>query len=318
METINNSKVKRSLATKCVIGFIGTLFFGAIVLSALTQINAYTSLCAVGDDTCIITKMQSIRDWRDGQQKVHNDAVLKIEEDTKQQLTSLKKMMSAGGVAKQAQEGKLENVDPDLLGAIKKSLTFVPQALAENDPNDESKSVVNTTFIEPQVSISQNAYAPNRYQAILAKVGSPYANIPIDQYCSVAGVDVKHCDMLLGIAQAESQNGKDFTSITKSKKEAITLGQTYYFNPVGLTDLSHYKKGVNHKVPDTNGFYLKKFDSWESFWSWFPGFMKDSDTWKLLDKSRVGELNSCWKHGNACGGDEDEWSDAAQGFINKI
>lgn len=81
----------------------------------------------------------------------------------------------------------------------------------------------------------------------------------------------------------ESQVGKDFTSVKFGKQKAIEMGKAIYFNPVGKTDVKNFRKiaGVVKKVPDSNGFYLRKFESWDAFWRWFPRDMKENGRDKL-------------------------------------
>lgn len=180
-----STKNKVSIGVKCLIGFIGTISVGAILMSAFMAINGYMSNCAVGDDVCLEKQLLSYRAMLIEEDNRHKETRGKLED----MANALKPMFSTGYTTKQAQEGKMENVDPKLQDAFKSKLTFIPQALADTSTQEEipaQNSTINTSS--------------GRYTRVLAKLGSPFAEVPIDTYCTEAGITISFCDVLVGIS----------------------------------------------------------------------------------------------------------------------
>ena len=185
-----------------VLGVIAVLF-GAV------QLNEYShgrlDFCFKDQITCATEKMDSIRANRDAVAKERNDFVTEYNKGTVEwnyqedaKIEAIKDTLPAGYVSDLIKKEDYKNVPKTILERV---LT-IPQVSAN--------SVETQTNPSSEVSLSVvPAYSPLRYKKVLEDLKSPYANVPIAQYCTNAGLDEYHCDVLIGIAQRESQSGKD-------------------------------------------------------------------------------------------------------------
>lgn len=285
---MKNVLIKIALA----IGVTGCLY----IVGLLTTTDHYW--CFKDRDTCTIEEMKYWRDIKDKQLTEENDrhaqqvATINAYYND-QKINPLKDTLSAAAVLKEVKEGDKRNVPSEFFTLRG---TLLPKAFADSLPTDQG----NTKTL--------------RYQAVLTSVGSPYANVDIESGCIQAGVTQYQCDILVAIAQSESQSGKDFRSISKTKEEAIVLGQTYYHNPVGIKDLRvETERERNH--PDENGMYLRRFGSWEEFWNFYPTHMKKA----YFDRGGTtpASISKCYVRGD-CVYVKPAWVYRVQSFINKI
>lgn len=290
----------------------------ALYLTALVATSDHY-WCFKDKDTCTIEEIdywraekevtiQQIKQRADEQLASANDYY-----DNKK-INPLKLTLSAAAVIKEAREGDKRNVPQDFF-TLKNSL--VPIAHADENRGD---GWINDVEIKDQDSIStaQGSKKPLRYQALLTSVGSPYANVDIESHCLNAKLNQIQCDLLVGIAQAESQSGTDFKCDYKTKAEAIQLGQNAYHNPVGIKD---FRDDGIKKNPDANGCYLWMFPSWDAFWEWFPQKMIISYAWNKQGAD-VSYMSGCWvkgkdKKGN-CLPPAKSWEHRVESFINKL
>lgn len=304
---MKNLLIKIALA----IGVTGCLY----VVALLTTTDHYW--CFKDRDTCTIDEMKHWREVKDKQLTQENDrhatTVATINDYyNEQKINPLKLTLSAGAVIKEAKEGDKRNIPQDFL-TLRSSL--VPIAHADN-----GDGWIKDVEIKDQDSITtaQGSKKPLRYQALLTSVGSPYADVDIESHCSNAKLSIVQCDLLVGIAQAESQSGTDFKCDYKSKDAAITLGQNAYHNPVGIKD---FRDDGIKKNPDANGCYLWMFPSWDAFWEWFPQKMIKSYAWDRQGAD-VSYMSGCWVKGkNKSGGclpPAKSWEHRVESFTSKI
>lgn len=233
--------------------------------------------CFKDHDTCSIEVMNYYRDIRDQKIKDENDRHTKTMATINtyyndQKINPIKTTLSAGKVIEEYKKGNKQNV-PEGFVALRQAFG-IPQAYASTGdtildaPNSHSNiESAGITRWAKQISVG-------RYGKVLANLGSPYASVSIEQYCNREGISEQGCDILVGIAHAESTSGTNFKCNWKTTDEAIKLGQSYYFNPVGRFNGSYYLNG--RKVPDENGCYLQKFSSWDDFWAFYANKMANN------------------------------------------
>lgn len=284
----------KSILFKIVLA-IGTTL--AIYVIAIVATSDY-QFCFQDSDTCTINKIITYRNERDQKLKEEDDrhaqqvaAINGYYND--QKINPLKNTLSAAAVLKEVKEGDKRNVPSEFFTLRG---TLLPKAFADSLPIDQ----VNTK--------------PLRYQAVLTSVGSPYANVDIEAGCTKAGITQYQCDILVAIAHSESSSGTNFRSVTKTREEAIELGQNYYHNPVGIKDLRpETERERNH--PDENGMYLRRFGSWEEFWNFYPAHMKVA----YFDKggNTPASISKCYVRGD-CVYVKPAWVSRVESFINKI
>lgn len=296
----------------------------ALYLTALVATSDHY-WCFKDKDTCTIDEIdywraekemtiQQIKQRADEQLANANDYY-----DNKK-INPLKLTLSAAAVIKEAREGDKRNVPQDFF-TLKNSL--VPIAHADENRGD---GWINDVEIKDQDSIStaQGSKKPLRYQALLTSVGSPYANVDIESYCLDAKLTQYQCDILVGIAHSESASGTNFVSTKLPREDAIRLGKEVYHNPVGLKkcieikfmDKSPFSDEPYEastacpeptKIPDENGMWIQKYDSWEVFWITYTHQMKDryfdrgadspaSISWSYVGKPGNGQNKSAWIH----------------------
>lgn len=291
-----------------------TVLVGAVLLNEYSK-NPL-AWCFKDRNLCIIDAMERYRDARDA-----NEAALKQQMVDNQNyynplINQLKPMLDGATIENELKAGRKENVPA---GIISLRNALIPQAMAAS--GDVITSDISLS--EPEKKFSGgirfgNAIPVGRYGEVLAEIGSPYASVPVEQYCNKAGIPERGCDLLLGIAHAESKSGTDFKCNYKTWEAAVKLGQTVYFNPVGIFNGSYYN---GRKVPDINGCYLQQFKSWDDFWEFYTNKMAnnmynfkdrtevytmylryvkgDFTTWDSLSQSRKDQvLNTPWVRAN--------------------
>ncbi len=300
---MKNLLIKIALA----IGVTGCLY----VVALLTTTDHYW--CFKDRDTCTIDEMKHWREVKDKQLTQENDrhatTVATINDYyNEQKINPLKLTLSAGAVIKEAKEGDKRNIPQDFL-TLRSSL--VPIAHADN-----GDGWIKDVEIKDQdsITIAQGSKKPLRYQALLTSVGSPYADVDIESSCEKVGVEQAQCDILVGIANSESNSGTNFVCSGKTREEAIELGQGYYHNPVGIKDLRAVtERERNH--PDSNGCYLRRFSSFNEFWSFYPAHMKKA----YFDKGALTapQISKCYVRGD-CRVVKPSWVYRVESFINKI
>lgn len=290
-----------------VIGVAVSLYLSAMVATS----GHYW--CFKDKDTCTI---EEIEYWRGLKEQTNNELTARYNEQMaksndyfdNKKINPLKLTLSASAVIKEAKEGDKRNVPAEFF-TLKNSL--VPIAHADN-----GDGWIKDVEIKDQDSITtaQGSKKPLRYQALLTSVGSPYADVDIESSCEKAGVEQAQCDILVGIANSESNSGTNFVCSGKTREEAIELGQGYYHNPVGIKDLRAVtERERNH--PDSNGCYLRRFSSFNEFWSFYPAHMKKA----YFDKGALtaSQISKCYVRGD-CRVVKPSWVYRVESFTNKI
>lgn len=265
--------------------------------------------CTKSHDECLQDQIEKERDVTlskdaafEKQIKDIQDLKIKFDTDQAAKINGYKADQTQGWGADQKSKGQLQNVYPEML---KQSPLTMAIPTAEADTTIDSEISLNT---EKAVSIN-----PDRYTAVLASYHSPYQGVPIEKYCNDAGLVQWRCDIMVGIAQQESQMGKDYHCVQQTDKHAVELGQTYYFNPMGLK-----YPGEKGRSMDFNGCFVRKFESWDDFWQFMPrSFMDPSMAYYIGYWSTVKELSGIWKNGNINNTDK-EWYGTVSGVVNKI
>lgn len=302
-----------------ILGAVLLVIVGAAVYMGATG-NFSQKQCNLSHDACLIQAADDERKIRDTfidgknqeliefTQKV-NAEINEQENKSKVIINGYKDQLSPPTIESEYKANRLQNVPDRLLQFM------VPQAQASTNASEEvslNTEEAKSTYMAIQIDTEP---AEGRYRAVLAKYDAPYKNLPIDQYCNEAGMSQRDCDVMVAIAQQESQMGKDFTCTQQTKAHAIELGQTYYFNPMGLMDAKvHWKNG--RKSMDFNGCYIRKFDSWEAFWKFMPkSFMDPSMRYYVGNWNTVEELSGIWVTGNKKTPNE-PWYKTVNGVLN--
>ena len=282
-----------------VLGVIAVLF-GAVALNEYSK-NPL-AWCFKDRNVCILEAMQQYRDARDA----NEEALKKQISDNKNYydplINQLKPMLDGATIESELKAGRKENVPS---GIISLRDALFPKAYAAS----------GETMNEVSLSVNSgirfgNVIPVGRYGKVLAEIGSPYASVPVEQYCNKAGIPEKGCDLLLGIAQAESNSGTNFRCNWKSWEEAVKLGQTVYFNPVGRFDGQYYPNGK--KIPDENGCYLQKFGSWDKFWEFYTDRMANN-IYNFKDREEVYSMYLLYVKGEAT-----PWGSLSQDRKNEV
>lgn len=304
-----NTNPMKTILTKCAVAVgVGVCLY---LLAFIFGTEHYW--CFKDQDTCAVEEMNHYRNVRDEKLKQENEqhminvtAINAYYNDKK--INPLKVTLSAGAVIKEAKEGDRRNIPEELL-TLKNVLVPIAQA-------DNGDGWTQDVEIKDQSSITkdQSTEKTLRYQAVLNSVGSPYANIDIESGCNTAGVTEYQCDILVAIAQSESGSGNNFKSDFLARDEAINLGQNFYHNPVGIKDLRP-KEERERSHPDENGMYLRRFESWEAFWQWYPSHMKAA----YFDRggSTPAIISKCYVRGD-CKITKPSWVHRVESFISKI
>lgn len=301
--------------------------FGAVaVLGVMVLLNELGSgrinLCFKDSLVCTLEEIEDLRDERDAITDANNEMVSKINADTVEvnkkyddRIEEKKLKLPASFVSEMIEKEIYKDVPKSIL----RKVLDIPEAKADaTKPGDislnteavKSFSVVTPIDTEP---------AQNRYTAVLAKYNAPYKNVNIEKYCNDASMLQRDCDVMVAIAQQESQMGKDFHCVQQTKAYAITLGQTYYHNPMGLSDAKvHYKnyKQTGKKNADFQGCFIRKFDSWEDFWRFMPqSFMDKSMRYYVGNWNTVEELSGIWVNGKKSSPSE-AWYKTVKSVLN--
>ena len=299
-----------------VLGVIGILF-GAV------QLNEYShgrlDFCFKDQITCATDKMEGIRANRDAVTKDRNDFVTQYNKETVEfnatedaKLEAIKDTLPAGFVSDLIKKQDYKNVPKSIIEKL------APQAQASEVVEEKvQEPIVWPSMQEPvqqQVTLStEESYSPLRYKAVLTALKSPYADVPIAQYCQQAGLALRECDIMVGIGQQESQSGKDYHCIQQTDAHAIELGQTYYFNPMGLK-----YPGEKGRDMDFQGCFIRKFESWDDFWKFMPkSFLNTDMAYYIGYWDTVSELSGIWKNGKIVNPDTD-WTNTVTGMLTKI
>lgn len=243
------------------------ILFGAV--SLIEYSKNPLAWCFKDKSQCAIDAMNNLRNARDTQEKHLKQAILDNQNYYNPIINSLKPTLDGATIEAEIKAGRKENVPEGILSFRN---LLIPKA------NAASGDVMNEISLSDNKPYTGgirfgNAIPVGRYGEVLAELGSPYAAVPIEQYCNKEQIPVAGCDILVGIAHAESGSGTNFKCNWKTREEAIRLGQSIYFNPVGRF-VGSYVNG--RKVPDENGCYLEKFASWEAFWEFYTNRMANN------------------------------------------
>ena len=285
-------------------------------LGALISLAYGFDYCGKSSDECLQDKIEHERQVTISQDsnfeqqiKAIQDVKIKFDNDQSAKINGYKEKQTQGWGAEQKKKGQLQNVFPEMLK--QSPISFIPEAKA--DITIDSEITLNT---EKAVSIN-----PDRYTSVLATYNAPYQGVPIERYCNEAGLVQWRCDIMVGIAQQESQMGKDFHCIQQTLEHSIELGQNYYHNPSGLSDINvHYKNyaTTGKKNADFQGCFIRKFDSWDAFWQFMPKSFMDPDMrYYVGNWSNVRTLSGIWVNGHSSQPNQ-SWIDTVVGVVNKI
>lgn len=312
MSTQSTVPTTKKPAMYFIKGFLLTCLFGVVVGAIfMAMFSKGVTQCESKDhDQCILQAIDMERKDRDAFKEAREQEIANFVSQKNAEITAYvtakdatiegyKDQLKPETIEQEYKANRLQNVPSRLLKLM------VPEAKA--DSSEVSLSKEPTAAPLPVV--------PNRYTAVLAKYNAPYKDVNIEQYCKDAGMAQRDCDVMVAVAQAESQMGKDFYCVQQTKAHAIELGQTYYHNPMGLMDASvHWKNG--RKTMDFQGCYLRKFDSWDAFWKFMPqSFMNPSMRYYVGNWHTVEELSGIWVTGNK-DTPVDYWYKAVNGVLN--
>ncbi len=245
------------------------LFFVLIALNEYSKDPL--AWCFESKSKCALAAMEKLRKERDSRDAQLKQQIAENQAHFNPKISAIKLTLDGATIQEELQAGRKENVPEGIL-SLRGML--IPQANAAS--GDVLTS--DTTLSEPEPKKSGgvrfgNAIPVGRYGEVLAELGSPYAAVPIEKYCNKEQIPAAGCDVLVGIAHAESKSGTDFRCNYKTWEQAVNLGQTVYFNPVGRFT-GQYVNGK--KLPDENGCYLEKFASWDSFWEFYTNRMANN------------------------------------------
>ncbi len=290
------------------------IFTGAIYLNEYSNHNPL-AWCFKDENVCRKEAMDKLRAEREGKKDALKKAIVDTDNHYNPIINEIKLGLDGATIQEELKAGRKENVPEGIL-SLRNAL--IPLANASSGetmldvPVKTSVNHVGVRFAPDYISVG-------RYGEVLADLGSPYASVPIEKYCNENGLKSRQCDLLVGIAQRESQNGTDFKCNYKTKEEANKLGQEYYHNPVGIKDFS---KDGTKKNPDANGCYLRKFDSWDSFWAWYVPHMANPSVYNWKNVTDVTYLSGCYVKGKNkqgyCLPPSMSWTNTVHGFAEKI
>jgi hypothetical protein len=277
---------------------VAVLVLIAVILLGLNEYGkGPMAWCFEGKDVCTLKAMDKLRAERDSRKADLQKQIIDTETYYNNKINPLKSALTGETISNELKAGRKQNVPESILG-----FRLVPQVMADE--------------LTEEVVLGSVSWSPDntRYTRLLTELGSPYANVPIELYCREAGITIKQCDILVAIPQSEGQSGKDFKSDFLPREEAVKLGQTFYHNPVGMKDLR--LKGERERThPDENGMYLRRFDSWDAFWRFYPAHMKTA----YFDRGGTTPeiISKCYVRGD-CKVVKQEWANTIHQFINKI
>lgn len=320
MSTQSTVPTTKKPAMYFIKGFLLTCLFGVVVGAIfMAMFNKPVTQCQSKDhDQCILQAIDMERKDRDAFKEAREQEIANFVSQKNAEITEYvtakdatiegyKDQLKPETIEAEYKANRLQNVPSRLLKLM------VPEAKADNSEvslsTDESK--------EP--TVAPLPVVPNRYTAVLARYNAPYKDVNIEKYCKDAGMAQRDCDIMVAIAQQESQMGKDYHCVQQTKAYAITLGQTYYHNPMGLTDATvHYKNyaRTGKKNADFQGCFIRKFDSWEDFWSFMPkSFMDTTKPYYVGNWSTVKELSGIWVNGDISRPSQN-WINTVTGVLN--
>lgn len=333
----SSNKNTNTKSMKPIVFKIAIIMAAALLLSLLTWANSFDwkMVCFSDQLTCTKNKIVVLRERRDSelanlqeQEKKVQSVIVDRNTYWTSELEKEKLNLPAGYISDMIKKQDFKDVPKGILESV------IPKANADNgeegtasdqtsSPKDSLSTAEDTgatgikAIANPDmasVTIASNAYAPMRYKNVLTKFGSPYAETPIAQYCKEAGMGVLQCDLLVSIANSESQNGTDFKCTGISVEQAIKLGQNFYFNPVGIKDLR--PEGERERShPDENGCYLRRFDSWDDFWKFYTKHMVKA--YSFDKRTEVYSMSGRYKLGNSAMRDI-TWTQGVNWFVQKI
>lgn len=250
------------------------------------------AFCLQDKDQCIQTKIDSLRGEKDAYQGKINDLNTHIND--------LKKGFSAGYVIEQIQTQHMQNVHPDIV-----TFRLIPQAHAAS--GDVSLPEVSLSSEQGGLRTAKQI-SVGRYGEMLAKKGSPYSGVPIEQYCNKAQITEYQCDILVAISGQESNFGTDFAKRKDGKIVNASEEGVYNYNPVGI-------KGGGISYPTPEGWYIRPFKSWDDFWSQYPTIMKTG----YFDRGGTTPtiISKCYVGGD-CYRVKESWVNGVESFIKEI
>lgn len=132
-----------------------------------------------------------------------------------------------------------------------------------------TKGVVDIPEAKVEVFTAQNTYNDLESYLIGTRPGSPLIGMDILSICKEANITAWQCRLGLAILSHESAYGTTYKANYKTVKESYALGITYNNYGGVKCDTRLSQEGKPCKFPDSNGYYLTKFNSPESFLKYF-------------------------------------------------
>ncbi len=296
---------------KSLISFMSVLKVSAGVVIALvfflgaTWFNEVahdpTFLCFKGNDKCLMDAVVNERAARDSGEKEILAQAKSFVEFKNKHIESIKSRFSLPFIQDELKAGRRENVPSSLLQQLVNLVA--PQAQAKDNGMAD-------------ISWSEPSYAPvhieNGLNAYLESKNSPFAHINLMEVGERNGLTADQMYLLVSISGQESTFG---TVYRRSSKGGLVrddeLGLTYH-NPVGLQHCVRVEGCPSpNTIPDENGFWLQRYDTWEQFWDLYTKQMK-----KVYFEGQCDTV-SCMKQKYVGGTKEHkaEWEKAINGFL---
>lgn len=314
-----------------------------LLLVGFVLLNEYShnpmAWCFSDHDTCAVKAMNSLRDKKI---KAHADNKATFDANERNidatydpQIEALKPTISVGAALKEAKEGDKRNIVGDLL-TLKDSI--VPKAMADtgtaviNGVETTIKSGDEATRIifDDQLVNLQRKY---RLTEFLKSKGSPFADVDVLGYGREAGLTEQQTALLLGISLRESHWGKDYTSTRNGYKESVPEMESIYHNPVGIKwcierpismpsaafDGSMVEVMTEcpekNRIPDENGMWIQKYDSYEQFWRTYTIQMKKGYFDRGGTTPKI--ISKCYVKGD-CVDVKDDWAATVTQGMNEV
>lgn len=267
--------------------FVGAVISLVLLVSAAWINDAFkdpTFLCLKGNDKCLMDAVLRERDDRASGEKAILAQAKAFVEAKNVKIESYKSRFSLPFVQDELKAGRRENVPSSLLQQLVNLVA--PQAQAKDNGMAD-------------ISWSEPAYAPvhieNGLNAYLESKNSPFAHVNLMEVGERNGLTADQMYLLVGISGKESNFGTVYRR--KSGSGLIrddALGLTYH-NPVGIKWCLRLPDcPPSGTMPDENGFWLQKYDSWEQFWDLYTRQMKSAyfegqcDTTSCMKQKYVG------------------------------
>lgn len=308
-----------------------------LLLTGAVYLNEYNhnpmAWCFSDHDTCAVKAMNTLRDKKI-QAHADNKATFEanekaINENYDPKIEALKPTISVGAALKEAKEGDKRNIVGDLL-TLKQGV--IPQAMASDNVETAIKSGDEATaaiFSDDMVNLQRK----QRLTAFLQSKGSPFADVDVLQYGREAGLTEQQTALLLGISLRESDWGKDYTSTRNGYRESVPEMGAIYHNPVGIkrcvereiTMPSGALDGSTmqvmtecpdkNRIPDSNGMWIQKYDSYEQFWRTYTIQMKKG----YFDRGGTTPetISKCYVQGD-CKVVKDDWAATVTQGMNEV